>query len=402
MYRQIFPAPPLAPNQQPPPAQAPAQARNHPVSRRKQRALSRRERSLAFLDDKWSGSDWLPADVCAGLASQPGGILRIAVERDLEHKSRNLAEDQPRLPLHLTVSTCEAVRKQLQARRNDDDDDSRNIPSRSASVEDFPDFNDSYAPPDSPVSSVDLFHDAQSIASPQPSLPPATPPVIMSDMETAPKPRNTAIDKATTMENPLANLTWTKDQVQQAQDAHTTAATTIAQLQGEHTAFKASKAASQEYIQRLRNELDEHYEEAGDDGRPLKRRRSAIVDRLKSEHYNHLNETEKHCLNALPENTDLSADIEDASSAETETAAALASAKAHLSSIEEMWEAKSVIDEAVEAKNKYDTLQQKMGELKDEMATACDHLYYKRDAADKWVKLAENEGWEALLVETDE
>jgi hypothetical protein len=98
------------------------------------------------------------------------------------------------------------------------------------------------------------------------------------------------------------------------------------------------------------------------------------VDRVKQDNYNHLGETEKHCLKALPKDSDLSAEIAAASSIETETAAVLANAKAYLSSIEQMCDAK-------------------MDELRDEIPAACDDWYDKRDAADKWVKVSEDQGW---------
>ncbi|KAM0201069.1 hypothetical protein ACHAPA_011338 [Fusarium lateritium] len=420
MYRPIAPtppsAPPSAPNQQPASASTSTSAQDPELDRRntialakrKQRALSRRERSLAFLDDKWKCSDWLPADVRAGLASQPGGILRVAVDRDLEHKSRNLASDAPPLHPHLTVSTVEAVRKQLQNPRSsntntNNNNNSSDIPFRSASVELFPDpgdFEDSYDPPCSPASSLDIFHDAPSIASPRPSLPPSpsTPRIATSDldMDITPKQHHATTEKAAAMNHPLANLTWS-----QAQDAHIKAAATIAQLRGQQAAFKISETTSKQYIQDLRDDLDHYYEEEDEGRRPVKRRRSLIIDRVKQDHYNHLAETEEHCLKALPEDTDLSAEIAAASRIDTDAATVLADAKAHLSSIEQMWEAKMVWDEALKAKIKYVTIQQKMKELEDEMATACDDWHNKRDAADEWVKVAEDQGWNVLLDETE-
>ncbi|KAM0186518.1 hypothetical protein ACHAPI_011676 [Fusarium lateritium] len=280
MYRPIAPtppsAPPSAPNQQPASASTSTSAQDPELDRRntialakrKQRALSRRERSLAFLDDKWKCSDWLPADVRAGLAS-----------------------------------------KRLRDQAN--------------------------------------------------------------------------------------------HRVQQAQDAHIKAAATIAQLRGQQAAFKISETTSKQYIQDLRDDLDHYYEEEDEGRRPVKRRRSLIIDRVKQDHYNHLAETEEHCLKALPEDTDLSAEIAAASRIDTDAATVLADAKAHLSSIEQMWEAKMVWDEALKAKIKYVTIQQKMKELEDEMATACDDWHNKRDAADEWVKVAEDQGWNVLLDETE-
>ncbi|SPJ87955.1 uncharacterized protein FTOL_12424 [Fusarium torulosum] len=200
------------------------------------------------------------------------------------------------------------------------------------------------------------------------------------DMDTTPQQHNTTNDKAAAMNDTL-----------QAQDAHIKAAATIAQLRGRQAAFEIGENTSKQYIKDLRNDLDNYYEEGDENGRPVKRRRSLIVDRVKQDHYNHLAETEKHCLKALPEDTDLSAEIAAASSIETETATVLANAKAHLSSIEQMWE----------AKNKYETLQQKMNELKEEMAAACDDWYDKRDAVDEWLKVAEDQEWNALLDETE-
>jgi outer membrane murein-binding lipoprotein Lpp len=74
-------------------------------------------------------------------------------------------------------------------------------------------------------------------------------------------------------------------------------------------------------------------------------------------------------------------------------------AKARFILIGCIWEAKIQRDEALRVHVRYDDLERKMGDLQDEMATACDESNAKNQAFDEWKSVASNEDWEGILAE---
>ncbi|KAF9775619.1 hypothetical protein IL306_006253 [Fusarium sp. DS 682] len=335
MYRPIVPAPPSTPSQPTPLPDLRSRQNTIANAKGKRRALTRRSTSLAFLNEQWNGPDWLPSDVRAGLASvnltepadaQAGGVLRVAVEQDLELKTRHLTAEAERPELHLTVATARAVLKRLRATRLDR--------SRAASLESAPEF-------DNPLDFSDNVSDKQ----------------LRDDAD---------------------------QNLQRAQAAQSAATAALAQLYGKQEGFDAAHHASESYVQGLREELDAHYFQADEDGPPPKRRRSTIVDHVKRDHYAHLEETSQHCRNALIENPGLHRDISIARDRELQAYKLMDAAKARATSIARMWEAKIQRDEALKAQMMYRDLEKKMRKLEEEMTTVGDELYAKRQAADDW------------------
>ncbi|SCO92672.1 uncharacterized protein FRV6_16800 [Fusarium oxysporum] len=343
MYRPIVPAPPSTPSQPTPPPDLRSRQNTIANAKGKRRALIRRSTSLEFLNEQWNGPYWLPFDVRAGLASEPadaqaGGALRVAVEQDLELKTKHLAAEAERPEPHLTVATARAVLKRLRATRLDR--------SRAASLESAPEFNDF---PDLPDNHRDV---------------------------------------------PDKNL-------QRAQAAHSAAATALAQLQGKQETFIAARNASESYFKGLREELDAHYFQTDEDGPPLKRRQSTIIDHVKRDHYAHLEETSQHYQNALIQETNLTREISIAQDHEQQAYELMETAKTRVTSIAHMWEAKIQRDEALKAQKKYRELEKKRSELEEEMMTVGDQLYAKRQAADEWKSVAEDEDWEGIWLSND-
>ncbi|RSL42551.1 hypothetical protein CEP54_015442 [Fusarium duplospermum] len=216
---------------------------SHNGNERSRRTAAKRQSSIAWLNEQWSGPGWLPADVRAGLSSvgiqepsdkvvsclqritellnlrgsdlhtawQTDGALRVAVDKDLERRIKKLREGAPPPRPHLTGATARAVLKGLQTEGQDTfnaDDQSR------ADLNDYlPEYADSFVSlPASPISSHDDFHDAPS----RPTSPPphtiSELPVTITEHKTAAKKRThdefadmTAQDEEN--EDPLANLT---------------------------------------------------------------------------------------------------------------------------------------------------------------------------------------------------
>jgi hypothetical protein len=124
--------------------------------------------------------------------------------------------------------------------------------------------------------------------------------------------------------------------------------------------------------------------QADEDGPPAKRRRSIIINHVKKEHYTQLDKISKHCQNALVRDTDLTNEIDTARDFEQVAFELVETAKARVTSIGRMWEAKMQRDEALRAQKMYGDLERKMRDLEDEMATSCDELYVKSQVVDEW------------------
>ncbi|KAF4333293.1 phosphoethanolamine n-methyltransferase 1 [Fusarium beomiforme] len=186
--------------------------------------------------------------------------------------------------------------------------------------------------------------------------------------------------------------------LQQAQHAHSAAATALAQLQGKQEAFKAAHDASESYIQGLREDLDAHFQ-ADEDEPPPKRRRSTIIDHIKKDHYAHLEEASQHCQNALIQDAGLSHEVAAAQDREVQTFELMEAAKARVTTIDHIWEAKIHREEVLRTQKKYRDLEKKIRELEEEMTTVGDELYAKTKAAGKWNVIAQNEDWEGILAE---
>ncbi|KAF4445690.1 hypothetical protein F53441_10596 [Fusarium austroafricanum] len=378
-------------------------------TKRRQRAASRRQVSVAWLDAQWNGPDWLPPDLRAGLPSvglsepankvvyclhkitkllldsqidlrtvwQASGDLRLAIKRGPEHKTRHLPPSFERPHLHLTVATAKAMLKTL---RTDRPKNASNDHSPALSSDFFPDFdgNADTAGPGSPTSSVDVFYDVP--GTPSPELEPAMMPVPRrlrsSNIETpmvdaeASSLASEIMAHAHKTEHLLAKLTW-------AQAAHQAATNNLAQLVGKDEALKAFLDASDNYIRGLRDDLDSHYV---DDDAPntKRRRRSATMDDVKRDHYAHLQDAEIHCTNALPEDIDPSAKIDDAKLQEQQACDALFAAKVRVKAVGHI-------------------LEDEIRKMKDDLATTVNKLYEKRQVADDWDVVAEQEDWEGIL-----
>ncbi|KAF4333292.1 hypothetical protein FBEOM_12878 [Fusarium beomiforme] len=233
MYLPIVPAPPSAPSQPSPLPDLRSRQNTIANAKGKRRALTRRSASLEFLDKQWNGPDWLPPDVRAGLASvnlsepadaEAGGALRVAVEQDLELKTKHLPPEAERPEPHLTVASARAVLKRLRATRLDR--------SRAVSLESAAEFGNSLDVPDndtevpgSPVSSIEVFRDARTISSPVLSTASAlmgaamshdynTTDAAMTDTKTSSRqstdcpPQSIGTNIPT--EDPLSKLTWNR------------------------------------------------------------------------------------------------------------------------------------------------------------------------------------------------
>ncbi|KAM0545807.1 hypothetical protein ACHAPJ_011134 [Fusarium lateritium] len=388
---------------------------NNPRSRRTE---DKRQVSIAWLNREWDGPDWLPPDVRAGLPSvglqepaalvvdclrkitqllkaknldvssvwQPDGALRIAVENDLEQRGRTRGKGSSLLHPRLTSTTAKAVLSRLQAELQADEQshvDSLDLPPEPDTISVSVDFSE------------DDFQDAHSIPSS-----PILPAPAVTEHEMANKKRK---------HHELAELNEILRRnadvaIQTAEAGHLAATVALAHLRGRQETVDESRAAMNTYIQDLRNDLDGHFGTVNDQsesdstsarhGRP---RQSMIIDSVKRDYYTRIDDAKAHCERVLISDSEFPALIEDAVRQEAMAEGKLLAARARLTAIDHMWEAKEKRLEEARARTEYLQLEKRMCDIQVQFDQAREVLAAKCRETAVSIQMAEQEDWAGIL-----
>ncbi|KAF4965267.1 hypothetical protein FSARC_6917 [Fusarium sarcochroum] len=415
MPRPLLPKPDaLVAVAHPPPPHDQLGRNNNPRSRRTE---ARRQESVAWLDKEWAGPGWLPPDVRAGLPSvglqepaamvvdclrkitellkakdvdvcsvwQPDGVLRTAVESDLEQRAITPRRGSSHLQPRLTSTTAKAVLSRLQTELQADEPSHVNSPDLSPELDTISVSSALYE---------DGFYDAHS--DPSSPIPPA-PAVTEHEMINKKRRHEELADPSETLRH-NADVA-----IRRAEADHLAANVALARLRGRQETVDEGRAAMNTYIQDLRNDLDAHFgptngnansDSAAGHGR---RRTSMIVDSVKRDYYTRIDDAEAHCERVLISGSELPALIENAVRQEAMTKKKLLAAKARLTAIDHMWEAKKKRQEEARARDEYFQLETRMCDIQVQFDQAREVLAVKQREAVVSIEMAEQEDWAGIL-----
>ncbi|RGP66729.1 hypothetical protein FSPOR_6469 [Fusarium sporotrichioides] len=158
------------------------------------------------------------------------------------------------------------------------------------------------------------------------------------------------------------NQHW--NDAEQAEVHYQRAALHLATLRGEHRHAKKARNNKDAYIQKPQDDVDVQFaDDETTTDRNASRRRSGLLNDMKREILDRINQTEAHCDNALPDDACLAQKLQKARAADDEIRTRLNAAKGRLVAICHMWEVKLDRQTAAKAQRDHEKLESQIRDL---------------------------------------